>query len=324
MPQIITVSKKAVNWIILTALALTWGSSFILMKRGMDVYSSDEVAALRIFIAFLFLAPLIFRHVKKSLLKYWKSFLGMGVLGNLIPAFLFTKAETGISSSLTGMLNSLTPLFTLLLGVLLFRTKTKLVNAIGILIGFAGAIGLLTVGKTADVSNNLFFGFYVVLATICYAMSVNIIKKNLGEVNSVTASVWAMMFIGPVAGIYLFGFTGFTAKFAANPLAMSSLWYIVILAVFGTALSVIVFNILIRNTNALFASSVTYLIPVVAMGWGVFDEENVQLLHFVWIGLILLGVYLVNKKPAVQPAVLEPQPVSSQEQVVTEENMTNK
>lgn len=262
----------------------------------MDVYSSEEVAALRIFIAFLFLSPLMFWHVKRSLLKHWKSFIGMGVLGNFIPAFLFTKAETGISSSLTGMLNSLTPLFTLLLGVLLFKTKTRWVNALGIMIGFAGAIGLLMVGKSEDMDNNMLFGFYVVLATICYALSVNIIKMGLNDVNSVTATVWAMMFIGPLAGIYLFGFTDFLDKISVHPQAMASLGYISILAIFGTALSVIIFNVLIRNTNALFASSVTYLIPVVAMGWGIMDGENVQLLHFLWIILILLGVYLVNKK----------------------------
>jgi drug/metabolite transporter (DMT)-like permease len=290
------VNTKILNWIILIILALTWGSSFILMKRGMDVYSSDEVAALRILIAFLFLSPLIFRHVKKSFLKHWKAFAGMGILGNLIPAFLFTKAETGISSSLTGMLNSLTPLFTLLLGVLLYKTKTGLMNAAGIFIGLIGALGLLMVGKSEDMDNNLLFGFYVVLATICYALSVNIIKKSLGEVNSITATVWAMTFIGPMAGIYLFGFTGFMEKFSSHPLALTSLGYISVLAIFGTALSVIIFNVLIRNTNALFASSVTYLIPVVAMGWGIFDGEDVQMLHFLWIGLILAGVYLVNKK----------------------------
>ena len=289
-------NTKAVNWIILIALAITWGSSFILMKRGMDVYSSEEVAALRIFIAFLFLSPLIFKHVKKPLLKHWKAFVGMGVLGNFIPAFLFTKAETGISSSLTGMLNSLTPLFTLLLGVLLFKSKTKWINVVGILIGFVGAIGLLLVGKSEDMNNNLLFGLYVVLATICYALSVNIIKKDLNEVNSIAATVWSMMFIGPFAGIYLFGFTDFTTKLSSHPMAYSSLGYIVILAVFGTALSVMIFNVLIRNTNALFASSVTYLIPIVALMWGVLDGENVELLHFVWITIILLGVYLVNKK----------------------------
>lgn len=269
----------------------------------MDVYSSDEVGALRIFISFLFLSPLIFRHVKKPLLKHWKGFIGMGVLGNLIPAFLFTKAETGISSSLTGMLNSLTPLFTLLLGVLFFRTKTKWINVLGILIGFVGAIGLLMVGKSVDLDNNIAFGFYVVLATCCYGMSLNIIKKELNTVNSITATVWAMMFIGPVAGIYLFGFTDFTTRLSSNSnsMAMVGLGYVSVLAIFGTALSVIIFNVLIRNTNALFASSVTYLIPIVAMGWGIMDGESVQVLHFLWIALILLGVYLVNKKTSAQP-----------------------
>ena len=289
-------NTKFINWLILILLALIWGSSFILMKRGLEVYSSDEVAALRIFIAFLFLSPLILKHVKKPLLKHWKGFLGMGLIGNFIPAFLFTKAETGISSSLTGMLNSLTPLFTLLLGVLLFKAKTRLVNAAGILIGFVGAIGLLMVGKSEDMDNNLLFGFYVVLATICYALSVNIIKKDLNEVNSITATVWALLFIGPLAGAYLFSNTEFIHRLNTNPLAFQSLGYISILAIFGTAISVIIFNVLIRNTNALFASSVTYLIPVVAMAWGLLDGEAVLGLHFLWIGLILLGVYLVNKK----------------------------
>jgi drug/metabolite transporter (DMT)-like permease len=293
------VNKKVINWCILIALALIWGSSFILMKRGLNVYTSDEVAALRIFIAFLFLSPLIFKHVKKPLLKHWPAFLGMGMLGNFLPAFLFTKAETVISSSLAGMLNSLTPLFTLLLGVLLFKSKTKLINGIGILIGLVGAIGLLTVGKTEDMNNNLSYGLYVVLATFFYALSVNIIKKFLNEVPSITATVWALMLIGPPAGIYLFGCTDFTVRLQNDPAALNSLGYVTILAVFGTAISVIIFNVLIRNTNALFASSVTYLIPIVAMCWGLFDKEAVLPMHFIWIALILLGVYLVNKKPKV-------------------------
>lgn len=288
-------NTKFINWLILFLLALVWGSSFILMKRGMEVFSSDQVAAMRIFIAFLFLSPLIFKHVKKESLKHWKGFVAMGVIGNLIPAFLFTKAETGISSSLTGALNSLTPLFTLLIGVLLFKAKTGWVNAIGITIGFVGALGLLMVGKEEGMDNDVLFVFYVILATLCYAVSVNIIKKHLNEVNSVTATVWAMMFIGPFAGIYLFT-TDFTNRVLTSPIALQSIGFISILAIFGTAISVIMFNVLIRNTNAIFASSVTYLIPIVAMGWGIFDKEAVMPMHFAWIGLILLGVYLVNKK----------------------------
>ncbi len=293
-------NTKFINWFILILLALVWGSSFILMKRGMEVFSSGQVAAMRIFFAFLFLSPLVYKHVKRPLLKHWKGFLGMGVLGNLIPAFLFTNAETGISSSIAGALNSLTPLFTLLAGVLLFKAKTHWINAIGISIGFIGAIGLLLVGKKDNMDNNLLFVFYVVLATICYALSVNIIKKHLDDVNSTTATVWAMLFIGPVAGAYLFT-TDFTYRLATNPLAMKSLGFVILLGVFGTALSVIIFNVLIRNTSAVFASSVTYLIPIVAMGWGLFDNESVQLMHFAWIGLILMGVYLVNKKKSPKP-----------------------
>lgn len=282
-------------------LALIWGSSFILMKRGMEVFSSEQVAALRIFIAFLFLSPLIFKHVKKEFLKHWKGFIGMGVLGNFIPAFLFTNAETGLSSSMTGALNSLTPSFALLIGVMLFKVKTHWVNAVGITIGFIGAIGLLMVGKKDTMDNNLLFVFYVVLATICYALSVNIIKKHLDNVNPITCTVWAMMIIGPFAGIYLFT-TDFTYLLTSNPAALKSLGFVSILAIFGTAISVIFFNVLIRNTNAIFASAVTYLIPIVAMGWGIFDNETVLPLHFAWIGLILFGVYLVNKK--ITPATL--------------------
>lgn len=294
-------NTKFFNWFIFISLALIWGSSFILMKRGMEVFSSEQVASMRIFIAFLFLSPLIFKHVKKDFLKHWKGFVGMGVLGNFIPAFLFTSAETGLSSSMTGALNSLTPSFALLIGITLFKVKTHWVNVIGITIGFIGAIGLLMVGKKDTSDNNLLFVFYVVLATICYALSVNIIKKRLDNLNPITCTVWAMMIIGPFAGIYLFT-TDFTHRMASNPAALKSLGFISILAIFGTAISVIFFNVLIRNTNAVFASAVTYLIPIVAMGWGIFDNETVLPLHFAWIGLILLGVYLVNKK--IKPATL--------------------
>lgn len=266
------------------------------MKRGMEVYTSGEVAALRIFIAFVFLSPFVFKHVKRPLFKHWKALFAMGLLGNFIPAFLFTKAETGISSSLAGMLNSLTPLFTLLLGVIIFKTKTTFINTIGILIGFIGAVGLITVGKTEDMNNNLAYGLLVMIATICYALSVNIIKKYLNTVPPITATVGAFLLVGPFAGFYLFGFTDFTQKVVTGSHALQSLGFVCILAIVGTAISVIIFNALIRSTSALFASSVTYLIPIVAMAWGVFDNEAILPLHFAWIGLILLGVYLVNKK----------------------------
>jgi len=216
-------------------------------------------------------------------------------MGNFIPAFLFTKAETGITHSLTGMLNSLTPLFTLILGVLFFKNKTRWVNVIGIIIGFCGALGLILVGSDTSSNEKIWYGALVVLATVFYAISVNTIKKFLGEVHSISITAYAFLFVGPPAGLYLFA-TDFTDRLNNNPKAWSSLGFIVILAVVGTALAVVLFNSLIKHTSALFASSVTYLIPVFAILWGLFDQEEILTIHLLFIGIILIGVSLVNKK----------------------------
>lgn len=283
------------KWTIFIALALTWGSSFILMKRGLEVYSSEQVAALRIFIAFLFLAPLGWKYINKQLLRSWQGAVGMGVFGNLIPAFLFTKAETVITSALTGMLNSLTPLFTLVVGLFIFRTRVNWWQVFGVVLGIIGTIALLQIGDKDERNTDVVLGTVLVIAaTLCYGISVNIIKIKLDGVNAVAATVLAMYIIGPVAGIYLFT-TDFIARLSL-PGAYESLGFIAILAIFGTALSVIVFNILIRESGALFASSVTYLIPIVAMGWGLLDHEIVTWMHAVCIAVILGGVWLVNKK----------------------------
>lgn len=294
-------NRKLLHWIIFLALALTWGSSFILMKRGMDSFSSSQVAALRIFIAFIFLLPLAFRHITKDLFPLAPAFAGMGIFGNLLPAFLFTKAETMISSALTGILNSLTPVFALILGLAIFRQKVKWIQVAGVLIGLSGAIGLILTGndsvsKGADsFSQSLTGGGLVVLATFFYGLSVNIIKAKLNTVNSVTATVFALCIIGPLAGIYLFS-TDFFFRLQTMPHALESLGYVSILAIFGTALSVIVFNTLIKEAGTLFASSVTYLIPVVAMAWGSFDGEGITIFHLLFILIILSGVSLVNRK----------------------------
>lgn len=289
-------NRNLLHWIIFIALALTWGSSFILMKRGMDVFSSDQVAAMRIFMAFLFLLPIAYRHIDRKLFKLLPAFAGMGTFGNLLPAFLFTKAETTISSALTGILNSLTPIFTLLLGVFIFRQKTHWMQVLGLAIGLGGAIGLVSLGKDSVNHGNVFVGSgYVVLATIFYGTSVNIIKAKLTGVNSITATVFALCITGPVAGIYLFT-TDFVTRLQTQPHAWESLGYVAILGIFGTALSVMVFNILIKEAGTLFASSVTYFIPIVAMLWGAADGESITAIHFLFIAVILGGVTLVNRR----------------------------
>jgi len=262
----------------------------------MDAFTSSQVASMRIFLAFLFLSPLIIKYVKKAQFKNSKAFLTVGIIGNLIPAFLFTRAETGLNSSLAGMLNSLTPPFTLLLGISIFKIKVKPLNIAGVFIGLGGAIGLLTVGNGSSFNSQFNYGILIIIATFFYGISVNVIKNFLGEVKPVAITVWAFMFIGPPAGMYLFS-TDIMDRFQTNPAALSSFGYVCILAIMGTAISLILFNLLIKRTTALFASSITYLVPIIAIGWGFFDGEKVEWMHFMWIIFILLGVYLVNRKP---------------------------
>ena len=286
--------KSFLPWIILIALSLVWGSSFILMKRGLMAFRSDEVAALRITIASIFLSPLLFKYYKIDLVKNLKGLLIMGVFGNLIPAFLFTKAETQISSSLTGMLNALTPLFTILVGIILFQQKITKPKFLGVMIGFMGAVSLIVFGDSHEQSQNTQYCLLVVAATLCYAISVNGIKAYLSGINSITATVWAFTLIGPAAAIYLFGFTDVIQHAKHSPYGVSALGYISILAIVGTAISVILFNLLIKLSGAVFASSCTYLIPIVAIGWGLMDGELVNAYQILAVIIIIGGIWLIN------------------------------
>jgi drug/metabolite transporter (DMT)-like permease len=288
---------KNIKWIILFVLALVWGSSFILMKRGLEAFSSSQVAALRISIASIFLIPFLLKHYRIDLRKYWFGLVLAGVFGNLIPAFLFTKAETGISSSLAGMLNALTPLFTVILGWIAFKNRSTKLQIIGILVAFGGALLLLGADKNPQKDSGLMYAFLVILATLCYAISVNCIKHFLNDLNSIAATAWSFAFIGPVALIYLFS-TNFTEVMQTNPQALSSLVYISILGIVGSALSVIFFNYLIKLSGAVFAASSTYIIPIVAVGWGLFDGEIISIVQILAIFVILGGVWLINKRKA--------------------------
>lgn len=287
---------SASSWIILIVLSVVWGSSFILMKRGMEVFSADEVAGLRIAIAFIFLLPLFLKKQAINFKKNWKGLVLMGVFGNLIPAFLFTTAETQISSSLAGMLNALTPLFTIVIAVVWFKDKFKTIQIIGILSGLAGAVCLLLFNEGGDVNTNILYSLLVVGATICYAVSVNGIKHYLSGIDSITATLGALTITGPVALAYLFFGTDIVNDLKTNDLALRALGYVCVLAIFGTALSVIIFNTLIKNAGALFASTCTYLIPVVAVIWGLADGETVNLVQMGGVIVIIMSVYLINRR----------------------------
>jgi drug/metabolite transporter (DMT)-like permease len=295
-------NKKAISWIILIALSLVWGSSFMLMKQGLKAFSSDEVAGLRITIASAFMFPFLIKHYEIDLKTNLKGLLLMGVFGNLIPAFLFTKAETQISSSLTGMLNALTPMFTIMIGMIAFNHKITKSQIIGVLVGLVGAIALVALGdnKENDQTKNIMYSLLVAAATLCYAISVNGIKAYLGHVNSLTATVWSFTIIGPMAAIYLFGFTDVVEHATHHPEALSSLGFISILAIVGSALSVVVYNTLIKLSGTVFAASCTYLIPIVAIGWGLFDDEVINLFQVLAVIVIIAGIWMINSvnKPA--------------------------
>lgn len=294
-------SKKKKNkgalipWIILTALMITWGSSFILIKRGLDVYSNIEVGALRICITFIIFIPFAGRFTKIKL-RHWKYLLIVGIVGSGAPAFLFAKAQTGIDSNLAGILNSLTPLFTLIISAGLFRTKTRWINVTGVFIGLVGAIGLIYVSSDKGFDFNLSYAVYVIIATICYATSVNFVKNYLQDLDSITITVFSFLIIGIPVLAYLLLFTDFTTQIVNDPNAIEGLGYISILAIIGTGLALTVFNYLVKITNAVFASSVTYLIPIVAVIWGIIDGEKFTPVYFLWMIVILFGVFLVNKK----------------------------
>lgn len=290
-------NTKALSWTILISLSLVWGSSFILMKQGMKAFSSDEVAALRITIAAAFMLPFQLRYFRIDLKKNLKGLLLMGVFGNLIPAFLFTKAETEISSSLTGMLNALTPLFTIIVGMLAFGQAASRNQVAGVLVGFVGAVVLVMYGDDgSEQSKNILYSLLVALATLCYAISVNGIKAYLSELDSMQATVWSFSLIGPVAAIYLFGFTDVIKHAKENPEAMNSLGFICILAILGSAISVVVYNVLIKLSGTVFAASCTYLIPVVAIGWGMYDGEHVNGMQLLAVLVIITGIWLINRK----------------------------
>ena len=285
------------KWLLLVTLSLIWGSSFILMKRGLyqdglPALSPLQLASARLFIAWLVLSPLLFKHAH-FFRSHWKPLLGTALLGNGIPAFLFAIAQTSINSSLSGMLNSLTPLFTLLIGVALFSLRIRAINVVGILLGLAGAVGTIAYRYGDGLPSWTVHAVLPAIGALCYGFSGNIIKRWLYMLPAAATSVLAISMVGPLGLIGVLA-TGLPHTLATVPNAWNALGFTAILATFGTGISLILWNALIKRTSAVWASSVTYLMPIVAIGWGVLDGEILMPMQFLMIAVILVGVYLVN------------------------------
>jgi drug/metabolite transporter (DMT)-like permease len=289
--------RKFWHWAILALLSLIWGSSYILMKKGLQSFSPYQVGSLRILITAIALLPVAIKNLPRLNRNNIASVLIIGYAGNAIPAFLFPAAQTHISSSLTGMLNTLSPVFTLLIGIIIYKREAIRSQIAGVILGLAGAAGLLYSGSfTIN-----WFGLFVVAATILNGISNNEVSRTQG-LNGIRITALAFFLSLPLALIYLpFSHMG-TALHTAN--ALRNLGFITILSIVGSALAQGLYYMLIRDTSPVFATIVTYFIPVVATMWGILDGEALSASMFSVV-FILAGVYFINS-PALFRRKLKP------------------
>ncbi|NNM16024.1 MAG: DMT family transporter [Bacteroidia bacterium] len=288
-------SNKSTAWLILVLLALTWGSSFILMKKGLLAYPPEQMAAIRIAISFLSLAIIVLKDFKKLAKKYYKPLIITGLCGNGIPAFLFAFAQTVVSSSMAGILNSLTTAFTLVIGVVFFKANKSWLRTLGVFLGLAGAVAMVYLSSQQGIGNLSIYALMIVVATIGYAISVNVIRYKLRDLPSLQITAFAFSVVGLPSILYLFT-TDCLDIFINHPMGRISFLYIALLGILGTATAVILFNHLIKISGAVFATTVTYLIPIVALIWGFVDGESPGYVQLISLGIILTGVYLIHKE----------------------------
>ena len=282
------------KWVILVLLALIWGSSFILIKKGLIGLNPFQLGSLRIIFCAVFLLVVGFKSLASIPQHQWKYIAITSLFGTFIPAYLFAIAETQVSSSICSILNSLTPLNTLIFGALFFGLTFKRNQFLGIGIGLIGTAVLIFTGKNHEGTDNYYYSVLVLIATICYSMNVNLIKKYLSDVKplSITTGNFLVMLL---PAILILSFTDFTTK-VSLPQTQHAMFYIMILGIVGTGVANVLFYKLIQISSPVFASSVTYLIPIVAFLWGLLDNEILTSFQLVGAFIILIGVYLANKK----------------------------
>ena len=278
-----------IPWLLLGVLSIIWGSSFILMKRGLEIYDPIQVAGLRLSISFLAMLPLAVRNWHKVTRRDWPFLVIVGWAGSGFPAFLFALAQTRISSAVAGMLNSLTPIFTLALGMLFFGLAFKRAWLTGILLGLIGVFIIIGQVNHWTFGTAGWYALAALGATMFYATSGNTVKARLGHLDSMTIGSLGFFTVGFPALLVLFS-TDFMFQLQTEPLAWSAMGYIALLAIFGTVIASLLFYYLIAETDQIFGSMVSYLIPLVAVGWGLLDGETLHWTYLAGLVLILAGV----------------------------------
>ncbi len=287
-------SSQQRKWLYLIVLSLVWGSSFILMKKALISISPIQVAALRTFFAAIFIIIVGYKSLQKIKKRHWKYVLASSLVGTFFPAFLFAYAIKGIDSSIASILNSLTPFNTFIIGALVFGFTFKKSQFIGILVGLIGTLVLIVKGADLNPDQNYWYALLPIISSVGYAFNVNIIKKHLHDLDGLSITVGHfLLIIIPV--LIILGYTGFFTEFELNSDTKPALLYIIILSVLGTAIAKVIFNDLVHISSPIFASSVTYLIPIVAVVWGIVDGEKLSVIQLLAGGVILFGVWLVNK-----------------------------
>ena len=280
--------QKWTNWLVFALLSIVWGSSFILMKEGLKAFNAYQVASLRMLSAGIVLLPFAIQAFKKIPKDKMGLVIISGLVGNFIPAYLFCIAETRIDSALAGILNSLTPLFTIIVGVVFYKVQTSAIKLLGILIGFIGLTCLMLAGKEVHFEH-LSYASLVLVATIMYGINVHTVGRYLKEIGSIQIASVAFSFLIIPSATVLY-FTDFFNNDFSNPVVLHSTIAGGVLGMIGTSMASILFYYLVKKAGILFGSLVTYGIPVVAVAWGIGFGESLAPLQIFCLGVILFGV----------------------------------
>ncbi len=264
------------------------------MKKGLEAFDGMQVALLRLVFATLFILGIGWRRLKNFRKADAPALTLVALFGNGLPYILFAWALMYIDSSIGGITNSLTPLFTLIVGSIMFKTRVRILQILGIAMGLMGAIYMINPTENVALGDNWPYAILPVLASMMYAVGINTINAKLQHLDSITITLLALVIAGVPAAIGLFFFTDFIYILNTDPKAWSSVGFVLILGVMGTGLAIILFNYLIKKASALYAASITYLVPIVALAWGAADGEILTWAHIIGILGILSGIYLVN------------------------------
>lgn len=285
---------RLLNWSIFAILSFIWGSSFILMKEGMKSLSAYQVAAIRMASAGIILLPLALKQMKQLPRNKIGYAVLSGVLGSFFPAFLFCIAETRIDSALAGILNALTPISVVTIGLLFFKSKVTRIQFAGVLIGFVGLVLLFLTRGNINLTY-ISFASLVLLATISYGLNVNMVNRYLHEVPSFHIATFAFVSL-LVPALIILAVTGYFSLPLSNPDVLWATGASVILGIFGTAVATVLFYVMLKTAGTVFSSMVTYGIPFVAIFWGVLAGETITMMEIACLGIILAGVYVARKK----------------------------